>query len=101
MSKDYFTPLPLDFKLLEMLPAKGMIGGVHWRGRRTGDLYKQLVEAEPELKDYISATSISARMRSLHVAGYVQNFNGSNGQKIWARTPEGEAFLATKEEVLK
>jgi hypothetical protein len=101
MTQGEYMPTPLDFRLLEMMPAKGMIGGVHWKGRRVKDLLDELIDGEPELAQYLTSSSLMARMRSMHVAGFVEPFRGTGNQSnIWARTPMGTEYMARKEEVL-
>jgi hypothetical protein len=98
-----FRPLPLDFTLLELMPEKGMIGGVHWRGRRGADLRQEVIEqANGELNPGELPTSlVMARIRSMHTFGLVESFSAAgSGTLIWARTPEGTEFLKTREEVL-
>jgi len=100
-AKHEYMPLPLDFRLLELLPEKGMIGGVHWKGRRIKDLLAEMVDSEPELAQYLKSSTLMARMRSMHVAGYVEPFGAAgNTSMIWARTMKGSEWLAQKEEVL-
>jgi len=95
-----YLPVPLDFRLLELLPEKGMIGGIHWKGRRTKDMLSELIEGDQDLASVLTSPMLMARLRSMHVAGYVEPFRSISGGNIWARTPEGSAWLKQKEEVL-
>ena len=71
----FYRPMPLDFKILELLPEKGMIGGVHWQGRRVKDVRKQILEDEEITDPTIVPTSlVQSRLRSMHVAELVENF---------------------------
>lgn len=98
----YYKPLPLDFELLERMPEKGMIGGLHWRGRRARDIRADMLEAHPDLQELLTVSMVQSRLRSMNVAGYVENFAsiGAGGSVIWARTTKGSEFLKQKEEVL-
>jgi hypothetical protein len=90
-----YEPTPLDFLLLELLPEQGMIGGVHWKGRRVVDLRN-------ELGDGVTTGNVQGRLRSMHVAGLVDRHVsvGRAGVKIWSRTLDGSDLLARKTEVL-
>lgn len=99
----YYKPLPVDFTLLELMPEQGMIGGIHWKGRRVKDLHDEVLDrANGELEPgMLPTTMVAARIRSMHVEGLVANFGGTGSASvIWARTPKGTAFLATKDQVL-
>jgi hypothetical protein len=95
----------VDFLLLEKLPDKGMLGGIHWNGRRVKDLVDEINES---LNNGLKVTSsfVQARLRAMHVAGYVSKHPGSSsqenggGQNVWARTLAGQEFLKTKASVL-
>lgn len=117
MSAKYYKPTPLDFLLLERLPEKGLIGGLHWKGRRARDLRQEVLDdlaaemraaaheqwdnnAPPLEMPELTSSQVMARLRSLHVAGYVENFTSIGQGAIWARTVAGTAFLQTREEVL-
>jgi hypothetical protein len=90
-----FEPWPLDFVLLKILPDKGTLGGVHWRGRRAKDLKEEI--ANPNVSSY----QIGTRLGILKKSGYVQSFPGmGHGERIWARTEKGVALLGKKEEFL-
>jgi exosome complex RNA-binding protein Csl4 len=101
---NYYRPMPLDFTILDLLPDRGMIGGVHWRGKRVKDVREQIVnQSDGELtKADLPTTAIAARMRSMTLEGFVENFTtvGSGGGVIWARTPKGLEHLARKDEIL-
>jgi hypothetical protein len=95
--------MPLDFELLERLPEKGTIGGIHWKGRRVKDLRLEIIEAaDLEDPNILPTSLVQARLRSMHVAGFVENFPGSVGNNavIWARTPQGNDHLARREELM-
>jgi hypothetical protein len=98
MSGNYYRPTPLDFALLERMPDKGIIGGVHWAGRRVKHLVEDINDGvEPQ--HAVKTSEVQARMRAMKVAGYVVPFTAVGG-RIWARTPEGAEHLKTKAEVL-
>ena len=101
----HYRPSPLDFTLLELMPDKGMIGGIHWKGRRAKDLREEILDnANGELTpDMLKTSEIQSRLRSMHVEGLIENFvgrTGTDGKLIWAVTEKGRAFAARKEEVL-
>jgi hypothetical protein len=98
----YYRPLPVDFLILETLPAKGMIGGLRWAGRRAKDLRTEILDGLPEDERDLPMSFLQSRLRAMHVAGLIEGFGGSGtgGTQIWAVTPEGSEFLSTKEEVL-
>jgi hypothetical protein len=96
---DYYEPTPLDFKVLEVLPDDGMIGGLRWTGRRARDVRSQINEGLPEGIDPVSISELQSRLRAMHVKGLVKRRGGAQ-DSIWSRTDDGVAFLATKDEVL-
>lgn len=98
----YYEPTPLDFVLLELMPEKGMIGGIHWKGRRAADMLTDIIEGTPELKGMLTMNQTQARLRSMSVAGHTESFKtiGGGGGKIWARTPQGTEFMAKRVEYL-
>lgn len=91
---------PLDFVLLEMLPDKGLLGGLHWKGRLTRDLAREInnsVEEGPRM----TSNGVGKRLRVLKAFGVVEDFPSGQGQRIWARVPEkATALLAKKEDYL-
>jgi hypothetical protein len=95
--KNYYEPLPVDFELLTRMPDQGTIGGVHWKGKHVKDLRGEILDAANGdlTPDMLTADMVSARMRSMLVAGLVQNYPamGAGGLRIWARTPKGVEFL--------
>ena len=93
----YYEPMPVDFSILALLPERGIIGGVHWAGVPVRHVTRD-VNAEADGAT-LPGSAVMARLRSMKVAGYVEDFPAV-GPRIWARTPEGSAFLATREEVL-
>lgn len=95
----YFSPTPLDFEILARLPEKGIIGGVHWRGEMVRHLVREINASLPDGVPRLSDTGVSARLRSMAVVGYVENFAATGG-RIWAKTPAGAAFEQTRTEVL-
>lgn len=98
-----YRPMPVDFMLLAKLPEKGMIGGVHWKGRLAAHLQKEmLAEANGELTaDMIPMSFVTSRLRSMAIAGYTVNYPAAgNAAVIWARTDKGTELLGRKEEVL-
>lgn len=102
MSNKHYRPVPADFLLLELLPEKGMIGGLHWKGRQVNSLVTEINEGlsgggQNGLR--VSSGFIQARLRSMHVAGFVSAHPASGGN-IWARTPAGADYLGMKEKVL-
>jgi hypothetical protein len=93
---EYYAPMPIDFTLLEKLPEKGTIGGVHWKGRRIRDLV-------PEIGiDGVDSNFVSARLRSMASAKepLVAQFPAAGDARIWARTPAGSALVKDKDEIL-
>jgi hypothetical protein len=98
----FYMPIPLDFLILAKLPEKGMLGGIHWKGRRLKDVYEEIVTKDLNGdKTVLKPTEIMARSRSMHVAGYLEPFGSMRAnEKIWARTPEGSAFLDRRGEIL-
>lgn len=91
-----FEAWPLDFVILEKIPEKGMIGGVHWRGRQVKDLAE---EVKDDVGSTVSTGSLASRLRAMKVAGFVQDFPASEG-RIWARLEAGTSFLRQKETYL-
>jgi hypothetical protein len=96
----YYQPTPLDFQMLEAMPPKGILGGVHWAGRPARHLQEDINDALPDGVKPLGTSTIQARLRSMKVAGYVEDFQAHGGGRIWARTTEGSAFLARREQVL-
>jgi hypothetical protein len=96
----YYQPTPLDFLILEALPDKGIIGGVHWAGRPVRHVLAEINRQLPEGAEAVGVSTMQARMRSMKVAGYVTDFPSHGSGRIWAVTPEGRAFAGRKEEVL-
>lgn len=96
---NYYRPMPLDFEILARLPEKGIQGGVHWRGVMVRHLVRDINAALPEGVDALTESGVASRLRSMAVSGYVENFPATGGA-IWAKTPDGVAFEATREEVL-
>jgi hypothetical protein len=76
----------MDFRLLELLPEVGLIGGVHWRGRRVRDLRDELNQIEGI---DLSSGNVQARLQAMRGAGFVRDFATSGHGKLWAKTPEG------------
>lgn len=95
----YYSPTPLDFVLLEKLPDKGILGGVHWAGRPVKHIRQEINEALPEGVPTLTADAIVARLRSMKIAGFTEDFAATGG-RIWARTPQGLAHLGRKAELL-
>lgn len=96
---NYYSPTPLDFLILEAIPEKGILGGVHWAGRPSRHIQEDLNE-HLGADTRVGASTIMARLRSMKVAGYVEDFASHGSGRIWARTPEGTAHLARKAQVL-
>jgi hypothetical protein len=105
-----YRPAPIDFRILDKLPDRGLIGGIRWRGRRVKDIREEIIaelraelgsQADEVLGD-LTMNFFMARVRSMHVAGLVENYGGTGigGTSIWARTEDGVAFMDTREEVL-
>jgi hypothetical protein len=101
MASENYRPLPLDFLIVEQLPDKGIIGGVHWAGRSVRAVRDTINGALPEGAQKIESSFVQSRIRNLKVMGYVTDFPSHGSGRIWARTPEGAAFLATRDEVLR
>lgn len=97
-----YEPMPLDFLILEVMPEQGMIGGVHWKGKRVADIASEINERSNGSGVKTKGTMIDGRMRSLKHFGYTKDFAsyGTGGTRIWARTPEGTKLLANKEAIL-
>lgn len=96
-------PIPLDFLILECLPDKGMLGGIHWKGRRLKDVYTEILDTQNGVTpSLLKQTDVGSRIRSMHAAGLTESFAavGSGGLQIWARTDRGKELLARKAEVL-
>lgn len=98
--KNPYSPVPLDFAMLELLPERGQIGGVHWKGRRAADLVAEIGDRNPEAKGLVTVHQAQSRLRTLRMYGYAEHFPGARG-KIWARTTLGTELMARKEEVLR
>lgn len=94
----YYSPIPLDFVILDLIPAKGILGGVHWAGRPVRHVTEE-INRRPGLAE-VNGQIVGGRLRSLKVGGYVEDFAAAASQRIWARTPAGSEFLARREEVL-
>jgi hypothetical protein len=95
----YYSPVPLDFVVLDLLPEKGIIGGVHWAGVPVRHVVRDVNAGTPQGTDPIAEAAISSRLRSMKVAGFVEDFAATGG-RIWARTSAGSAHLARRSEVL-
>ncbi len=87
----YYSPWPIDFRILEKLPEVGTIGGVHWKGRRTKDLPSDIG------LEGVTSELVASRLRSMHAGGIVKNFPAGE-QTIWARTQKGTELLTKEEE---
>jgi hypothetical protein len=98
--RSYYQPTPLDFLILEALPEKGVLGGVHWAGRPVKHVREQINEGLPEGAEALGVNPIQARMRSMKVEGLVEDFASHGSGRIWARTVAGSDFLVRKDEVL-
>jgi hypothetical protein len=98
MTEEAFRATPLDFLLLEKIPEKGIIGGVHWAGRPVRHLVQE-INHEGDVR--VTSPMLNSRMRSMKMRGFVVDFQSHGGGNIWARTPDGTAFLKTKEAVLR
>jgi hypothetical protein len=94
-----YAPVPVDFILLDLLPDKGIVGGVHWRGIKVADLRINLKE-EHDIE--LHGEGVSARLRTLEHHGFVTQFpgGGAGGSRIWARTPQGAELLSKRDEIL-
>lgn len=100
---DYYRPIPIDFLILDVLPDKGQLGGVHWKGRRVKDVYAEILETQNGVtKDLLKQTAVTARIRSMSHAGYVESFASVSGAglQIWARTAKGVELLSRRDEIL-
>lgn len=93
---NYYSPTPLDFAVLGLLPDKAIIGGAHWAGRPVKHIVADL---NGSLDVEVTGTDVVARLRSMKVAGYVEDF-AATGSRIWARTAAGVEHLGKREEVL-
>lgn len=100
MTGENYRPLPLDFQILEELPDKGVLGGVHWAGRPLKHVRISINEHLPEGFPPVAMSVIQARTRSMKLAGLVEDFPATSVGLIWARTAAGVEVLATKAEVL-
>lgn len=95
----YYSPTPLDFLLLQALPQKGVLGGVHWAGRPARHVRDEINEAL-ESGVVVAVSTVQARLRSMKVAGHVEDFPSHGSGRIWARTVSGSELLSRREEVL-
>lgn len=95
----FYSPVPLDFVVLDLLPEKAIIGGVHWAGVPVRHLVRDVNATMPQGAAALGESTVSARLRSMKVAGYVEDFKATGG-RIWARTPDGSVHLARRSEVL-
>lgn len=95
-----YRPVPLDFLLLAAMPEKGMVGGIHWQGRRVKDLRDQILEENGLARGELTSSQVQARLRALAVEGHVENFQSIGKGVIWARTISGSAHLDRKAELL-
>lgn len=105
----YYEPLPLDFEILSFLPEKGLIGGIHWKGRRVRDVAEEVNEGvrktmltegeqEPPSDIFVKSTTIQSRLRAMQVAGLVKGFPGTGqGERIWAKLPKAAELIRHKE----
>lgn len=98
--RSYYNATPLDFLMLEAMPEKGILGGVHWAGRPVKHIRQSINEALHEGVEEVGTSTIHSRMRSMKVAGLVEDFQSHGGGRIWARTPAGTVHLGRKAEVL-
>jgi hypothetical protein len=96
----YYRPTPLDFEILAALPPKGILGGVHWAGRPARHVREQINERLPEGTPPVKVSTIQARLRSMKIAGYVEDFQSHGSGRIWALTTDGREHLGRREEVL-
>lgn len=97
-----FEPTPMDFRILELLPPEGMIGGVHWRGRIAADIAEEIMDSIPqEDRQYVKVNGLTVGNALTNMAkeGYVKMYSGTN-RRIWARTNSGTEFLSRKGEFL-
>jgi hypothetical protein len=95
-NKTGYEPWPLDYKLLELLPDAGIIGGVHYKGRRARDVLKSITDEIGS--GIVTVNQVQSRLRVLRQNGLVDKFPASGGD-IWARTEAGKKFakIDTKE----
>lgn len=97
--RDYYMPMPLDFAVLERLPDKGILGGVHWAGRPVKHLVDEINQAAGAEGAHVDNNMVTSRLRSMKIAGLVEVFPAT-GARIWARTTAGRELLGRREEVL-
>ena len=99
-----FKPTPMDFRILELLPPVGLIGGVHWRGRFANDISKEILEEIPdEDKQYvhINGLTVGSNLSLMLKENLVKSYPGkAKGNRLWARTPSGTELLQKKNEIL-
>lgn len=101
-----FEPSPMDFRILELLPEEGLIGGVHWRGRFALDIANDIMESIPnEDKQYVTINGLTVGNALTHLEkeGLTKQYPGrgsKGGKRIWARTSSGTEFLSRKDEFL-
>lgn len=89
----YYEPHPLDYELLQRMPEEGAMLGYHTLGMTVKHALKELNKDVP-LAARLTAEEVSARVRSMHVVGYVAKVKllGTGGTLGWQRTPKGTAF---------
>lgn len=91
-----YVPWPLDFAILEHMPEKALIGGVHWQGISVKNLSRAVSNTAGI---QVTSSQVNSRVRALREDGDVEMFSATGG-KIWARTPKGTHLLSKKEEYL-
>lgn len=91
---------PLDFLIVERLPDKGILGGVHWAGRPLKHVRDEINAGLPDDAPSVTTATIQSRTRVLKLHGYVEDFPSHGSGRIWAVTPAGREFAVTKEAVL-
>jgi hypothetical protein len=94
---DNYQPWPVDFPILELLPEDGVLGGVHWKGRRVKDVVDELRDQDLD----VTSDLVASRMRSMNAGGVtIARPAGGGSAKVWARTTKGSTMLRNKEDYI-
>lgn len=99
-STEGFRPTPLDFLILEALPEKAILGGVHWAGRPVKHVVADINESTPIGAPLVTSSMAQSRVRSMKVAGYVSDFPSHGSGRIWAKLPAARDLQRRKSELL-
>lgn len=89
----YYRQMPVDFAIIENLPAEGSVLGYHVLAATVTMLAEKLNKGVP-VEGQVTSTDLAARLVSMRSAGYVTPVNvmGAKQRNGWQRTRQGELF---------